>query len=422
MIKQLLAALSILLVLPSLMSAAGTEASPRLEAIQFARVSANEEKISFDFSSQPELTVFAIRGDSPRIVIDIPKAEYGGQNNVLFAEGMLASRVRLGRHDGTSPKIRAVVDLSKAEPVDYRYEMVNETVFTLYLRTMDELLEAHDNALDQEITATANKAAAGQKVPVYLDNHQAGGGLEKESSLGEKQILQEERGEKREAQKIVEAPETSATESVEVARVTEASATVEVGEVAEAVEEAAEPVEQVEPVEAAEVVEAEKMALAEDTPVAAAPKSKTEAEVPPADPVEPLQGAEMQKMISATPLLKEIRFEAGSGKKEKILFYLNDFHPPNVSAKSDDRPTVFADFAGMELADGIGENIAADGLLVDEITVIQDQNKDTIQVRVILVEDKDYDLRQVFFKNDNLFVLVVNELESLPQQESLKKP
>jgi hypothetical protein len=36
--------------------------------------------------------------------------------------------------------------------------------------------------------------------------------------------------------------------------------------------------------------------------------------------------------------------------------------------------------------------------------------KDKIRVVLDLAQDRDYDLQQVFFKNDNLFVLIVNEL------------
>jgi hypothetical protein len=114
---------------------------------------------------------------------------------------------------------------------------------------------------------------------------------------------------------------------------------------------------------------------------------------------------------AATAQLLDISFDDSSNKGEMVLFHLNDFHPPAVSAVEKDNPRVLCDFMAMGLGKGIQETILANGKYVESIHTKKLKNPDKVQVVLELSPDRDYDLQQVFFKNDNLFVLIVNELQ-----------
>jgi hypothetical protein len=52
----------------------------------------------------------------------------------------------------------------------------------------------------------------------------------------------------------------------------------------------------------------------------------------------------------------------------------------------------------------------ANGNYVEQIRIVEHQDPEKIQVVVDLYPDQDYDLQQVFFRKDNLFVLIINKL------------
>lgn len=110
------------------------------------------------------------------------------------------------------------------------------------------------------------------------------------------------------------------------------------------------------------------------------------------------------------PQLIDITFDDSSNKGEMVLFHLNDFYPPTVSAVEKDTPRVFCDFMEMGLGKKVQDNIAAKGKYVQRIRTTKLKKPNKVQVVLELSPDRDYDLQQVFFKNDNLFVLIINEL------------
>lgn len=110
------------------------------------------------------------------------------------------------------------------------------------------------------------------------------------------------------------------------------------------------------------------------------------------------------------PQLLEVSFDDSSNRGEMVLFHLNDFFPPTVSALEKNNPRVLCDFQNMRLSGDVQKNITADGKYVENIRTAYHADKDKVRVVLDLSPDRDYDLQQVFFKNDNLFVLIINEL------------
>lgn len=110
------------------------------------------------------------------------------------------------------------------------------------------------------------------------------------------------------------------------------------------------------------------------------------------------------------PQLLEVSFDDSSNRGEMVLFHLNDFNPPSVSAIEKNTPRVVCDFPNMRLSRDVQKTIAANGKYVEGIRTAYHADSDKVRVVLDLAPDRDYDLQQVFFKNDNLFVLIVNEL------------
>lgn len=112
------------------------------------------------------------------------------------------------------------------------------------------------------------------------------------------------------------------------------------------------------------------------------------------------------------PQLLEVSFDDSSNRGEMVLFHLNDFFPPTVSAIEKNNPRVLCDFPNMRLSGDVQKMINAGGKYVKSIRTAYHADKDEVRVVLDLFPDRNYDLQQVFFKNDNLFVLIVNELPS----------
>lgn len=112
------------------------------------------------------------------------------------------------------------------------------------------------------------------------------------------------------------------------------------------------------------------------------------------------------------PVLLEVSFDNEYTRSgEMVLLKLNDFQPPEISAEEKDPPRVYCDFAGARIGDGIKDVQVAGGKYVEKIRVLKTDEPAGVRVALDLAVGNNYDLQQVFFKEDNLFVLIVNILE-----------
>ena len=159
----------------------------------------------------------------------------------------------------------------------------------------------------------------------------------------------------------------------------------------------------------AETVLAKPVETKEAAPVLPAPEPEQKATVPPVSQKAAASVA-TKPAPAAGPQLLNVTFDDSSNKGEMVLFHLSGFHPPTVSAAEKDNPRVICDFTGVDLGKGVEENIVAKGKYVERISITKQGKSDKIRVVLNLSPNRDYDLQQVFFKKDNLFVLIVNEL------------
>ncbi len=107
------------------------------------------------------------------------------------------------------------------------------------------------------------------------------------------------------------------------------------------------------------------------------------------------------------PSLFEVAFQEFENGEERVLFKLDDFHPPIVSAIVGANPRVVCDFYKMQTFEKVIGVHKVTGRYVKNIRVAQHENPGKVRVVLDLVPGNDYALHQFFFNEDNLFVLVV---------------
>ncbi len=115
---------------------------------------------------------------------------------------------------------------------------------------------------------------------------------------------------------------------------------------------------------------------------------------------------------SAAPdtVLSTVIFDKNSNRGEMVMFRLNKFHPPVVFGLEEKKPRVVCDFQDTAAGERLPESVPADGKHVKGIRIERDEAGHKIRVLLDLAPNSSYDLQQVFFKNDNLFVLIINTL------------
>lgn len=118
-----------------------------------------------------------------------------------------------------------------------------------------------------------------------------------------------------------------------------------------------------------------------------------------------------QKHDPTSPYLSEVTFEDTSNKGEMVLFKLNDFYPPIVFGIEKGEPRVVCDFLGTTMSGEIKNTINTNGKYIRRIRIAKHNNPDKIRIVLDLVPNSNYDLQQVFFKEDNLFVIIINPFD-----------
>ncbi len=117
----------------------------------------------------------------------------------------------------------------------------------------------------------------------------------------------------------------------------------------------------------------------------------------------------VKKPVSSSQLLiHAVSFEQSPDKGDKVSFQLSNFHPPVVFGNEEGTPSIVCDFLDSGLGDEVPELISAKGKFVKQIRLEKGVNPSRIRAVLELVPNRHYDLQQVFFKEENLYVLFVN--------------
>lgn len=122
------------------------------------------------------------------------------------------------------------------------------------------------------------------------------------------------------------------------------------------------------------------------------------------------------------PILRSVKFDNSSNRGEMIQFKLNNFYPPIVFGIEEGLPRVVCDFKDTRADTSLKETIKTNGRYVKAIRIGRHKKPDKIRVVIDLEPNNNYDLQQVFFKEDNLFVIIVNIMHNTPPVTELEKP
>ncbi|MCI5188244.1 MAG: AMIN domain-containing protein [Candidatus Electrothrix sp. AS4_5] len=120
------------------------------------------------------------------------------------------------------------------------------------------------------------------------------------------------------------------------------------------------------------------------------------------------------KKRAEIPLLTSISFDDSSNRGEMVLFKLNEFHPPIVFGIEEGTPRVVCDFKNTVAAKNVPERLTTGGKYIQKIRIGKQSKENKVRVVLDLVPNYSYDLQQVFFKEENLFMIIINTLGSAP--------
>ncbi len=401
-----------------------------LEAITFDAPSATEERVAFKLNTVIIPHTFAIKGENPRVVFDFKDTRPARVlKNTINTNGKLIKRIRMGLHTEPVRKTRVVFDLTTDKAVDFKsdFNKADNTLIISVFHTDSKAASAEpvkETGPSPESSKPAKEIAAVKEEPeaptVELEQKAAQPLVTVAPPAAEKPLATP-------PEKSVESAEQSAEKAEElvqprpepVEEIKPAAPAAAVTEKTEKeVETTAPPVTEavpktdktptVQPLATAAVT-AEQAGTGE-TAVEKTGESPEEQIIEPETPAEPARTAE-PGTASKLSTLNTITFDGTSNRGEMVLFNLDGFRPPTVFGVEKGHPKVICEFKDTRGADNLAGSINADGKYVRKIRTSRDTTANKVRVIIDLAPGNSYDLQQVFFKEDNLFVLIVNTLD-----------
>lgn len=376
----------LLLILTVEANAQSSSAEPAIESIEIATDNGDGEKVVIRLNSSYSPKSFRLDGERPRLVFDFVNVRYLPKaNRVDGAGGPIVSGVRIGRHKDPL-KTRVVIDINSGALYQYNqtFNVSNNSLEIIFLPADPEDIERIKH---QYIRAERVKIVHGPASEIDS--------VEKEDTV-EKENKQETAEEKQKTDEKKLEPPTE----VAVLEADQQKRKIEVG----SVEEAEEP-QQTSETDVDTDVDTEADTEV-DTVVEADEKTGETAE----DASETVSPADDPGETPDPPIILDVSFEKSINNSETVLFKLNHFHPPLVFGIEQGAPRVVCDFLDGEISPDVPAVIDAGGKYVNRITVSNQVDPKKVRVELELVANQHYDLQQLFFKEDSLFVVIVNEL------------
>ncbi|MDU9047992.1 MAG: AMIN domain-containing protein [Candidatus Electrothrix sp. Rat3] len=324
-----------------------------IEDINFESPGNGEERIVFKLNGTYIPKIFTLQGKQPRVVFDFQDTTAAKMiNNIINTNGELIKRIRVGIHKGDNPKTRVVLDLRPNKNINIRQDFDNK-----------------EQALVISIHYAGSKTRTDKQKP---------------------------------AEKIVPASEEqqAAPEDSPVTAAVPPAQPKEKQEQEPVVAEA-----EVKPEPVVQKAEEKPPVTEEEKPQAV----KAAEQMPP----EEVKEAAVEE-DAGVPTLTSVTFDNHSNRGEMVLFKLNEFHPPIVFGIEEGTPRVVCDFKDTAVAKDIPDSLKTAGKYIQQIRVGNNKGEKKVRVVLDLVPNYSYDLQQVFFKEENLFVIIINTLGNAP--------
>lgn len=342
-----------------------------IESIFFQKKSGSEI-VQVRLSGKVIPKIFELGGEKPRVVLDFMDTLYTRQGlRTINAGGDLVKRLRIGLHAKPVAKTRVVVDLVEGEEYSFSTDYnVSNMLFRITFTPPVEL--EMKQALKKKAKPAAPKAF--EESPAKLV----------ESTPAPEMVVKINKPEQYDTQ----TPDRE-VEEVEVKEEPPIQEDIGAADI--------EVVEEVVPL--VSEVEEQEEAIVDDLDVIDEPF------------VEEQSQAEVLSEEQKQQVLLKLAYERSINGSEMVLFYLNGFHPPVVySAESGDL-FVVCDFLETVPDQTVTSSVASGGKFIEKIKI--EKLEDPLKTRAVLelAENHNYDLRQVFFKENNLFVIIIDSLE-----------
>ncbi len=346
------------LLAPLSISAAEKKDDQHIKSIFFQK-SNGREIVQIRLSGKIVPKVFELGGEKPRVVLDFVETGYQQDKiKTIKAGGELVSKIRVGLHDKPIAKTRVVIDM--VEGMKYSFSKEYIAANTIFRITFS--------------TPQAQKTEQ-QKVPISPAEHEKN----TESAVhddGENKKI-EPSGIKKEVTKSV--IEKVAIESKMTMNLPEQTAEIpDITEEREGDSESANREGSFEEKKGEQTVSVKSEVL------------KVEDE--------------------NTQILLDVGYEKNTNGNEMVLFHLNGFYPPVVYSTESGDLLVVCDFLDAELGPDSGPVSVKGGRYIRKIKVEPHQQPKKVRVVIELAEKHTYDVKQVFFKEENLFVIVLSSL------------
>lgn len=115
--------------------------------------------------------------------------------------------------------------------------------------------------------------------------------------------------------------------------------------------------------------------------------------------------------LEESPRLVKVSFERSTNDKEMVLFRLSGFHPPVVFSMEEEQLLVVCDFLDVTLEPGMKKRLKSNGKYIRGVKLTIHQEPQKVRAVLELKDSFNYDLKQVFFREDNLFVIIVSKVD-----------
>lgn len=109
-------------------------------------------------------------------------------------------------------------------------------------------------------------------------------------------------------------------------------------------------------------------------------------------------------------VLFDVSYEKTTNGKEMVLFQLSGFFPPVVYSTEENNLYVVCEFLNVVSAEDLASTVSSGDDYIRSITISEHEEPAKVRVVIELFNTYDYDLKQVFFKEDNLFVIILSRL------------
>jgi hypothetical protein len=439
---------------------------PQLKKIEHTILSPASEQVVLQLNGSYSPKVFTLKDETPRVIFDFADMVHTRDvKSVTTTNGSMVKRVRVGMHTDDSPKTRVVLDLATLKGVSYTQKFDEKSSSLIIELSGPKKVAAHPARKTEPVEKTAevqppevSEAQSGTtthvdpKGPLFSSQQQT----DQAGILTEKTAKEPSPEGRQSPEPVVEAvaavqPEDrkSGTETTQ-SPLKAASESAGTEEKAAAKPQLPSPVEPA-PETAAQAAPAGKTEPSQATDATAAAVIESPAAAPPTDEKKeegektkaeavtrepPPQGHSVEPPVTAGkeatptdansktekaedavavtadgPELEYVKFDATSPKGEMVMFKLNGFHPPAVHGVEEGIPRVICDFNNTKLTGRTKNQIKTDGKFVKVIRTSKTRKPEKVRVVIDLEPNHSYDLQQVFFKEDNLFVIIVNTVK-----------